>query len=116
VDSEAKARILLIPWHAWHLRNDVVHAKGMTTIMGLANFLASYEESLNITNQSHGAQSNVKGKGKMNEGASLTKTTMHRQQQQVKKRAAWSPPLARWVKMNSDATFCLRTGRASIGW
>jgi hypothetical protein len=47
VASEVKARIVLLLWHAWDLRNDVVHAKGMATIMGSANFLVSYEESIN---------------------------------------------------------------------
>jgi hypothetical protein len=47
VESEVKAKILLVLWCAWHLHNDVVHAKGTTTIIGSTNFLASYEESIN---------------------------------------------------------------------
>jgi hypothetical protein len=51
----------------------------------------------------------------MKEGAGSTKTIIHRHQQQIKKKAACLAPPVSWVKMNSNVTFCLRTGRASIG-
>jgi hypothetical protein len=45
VSKEVGACILLMFWRAWHLRNDVVHGKGMGSILGSVNFLTSYHES-----------------------------------------------------------------------
>jgi hypothetical protein len=75
VASEVKARIVLLLWHAWDLRNDVVHAKGMATIMGSANFLVSYEESINTVTRPLADQHDVKGKGRMKDGGGPAKTT-----------------------------------------
>ncbi|CAH9078310.1 unnamed protein product [Cuscuta epithymum] len=33
VDERMKANLLLIFWRSWHLRNDVIHNKGKTTIV-----------------------------------------------------------------------------------
>jgi hypothetical protein len=51
------------------MRNDVVHAKGTTTIMGSANFLLNYEEALNSVSRPLVAQNDDKGKERVNEGA-----------------------------------------------
>jgi hypothetical protein len=48
VDAEAKAKTLLLLWHAWHLRNDIMFGKGTTSIVGSVKFLISYGESLKI--------------------------------------------------------------------
>jgi hypothetical protein len=48
VDSEARAKILLILWRAWYIRNDITHGKGTTTITGSAHFLKAYVESLGL--------------------------------------------------------------------
>jgi hypothetical protein len=113
VESEVKARVLLILWCAWHLRNDVIHAKGTTTIMSSAMFLSSYGESLHIANQPHVAQIDIKGKGKLKEGVHSGKTTIHRQRKHKRKKATWLAPPSGWVKINTDTAFCQRTGKAS---
>jgi hypothetical protein len=115
VESEVKARVLLILWRAWHLRNDVIHAKGTTTIMSSAMFLSSYGESLHIANQPHVAQIDIKGKGKLKEGVHSGKTTIHRQRKHKRKKATWLAPPSGWVKINTDTAFCQRTGKASVG-
>jgi hypothetical protein len=46
VRKEVGAHIPLVSWRAWHLRNDVVHGKGMASILGSVSFLTSYYESL----------------------------------------------------------------------
>jgi hypothetical protein len=43
IDSETPERILLLIWHAWHLRNDVVHHEGKETIASSVAFLLATE-------------------------------------------------------------------------
>jgi hypothetical protein len=88
VTSEVKVKILLILWHAWHMRNDVVHAKGTTTIMGSTNFLLNYEEALNSVSRPLVAQNDDKGKERVNEGAVSKKPTMYVPHHQERKQVA----------------------------
>jgi hypothetical protein len=62
MNEEVKAKILLLLWRAWHLRNDIVHATGTTSITGSALFLTSYGESLKVASQM--PESGTEGKGK----------------------------------------------------
>jgi hypothetical protein len=58
--KEMHQRILLTLWRSWHLRNDIVHAKGKGTIDHSVRFLISYTETLNAsTNSSLGTQGNT---------------------------------------------------------
>jgi hypothetical protein len=52
LDETMKAKVLLLLWRAWHLRNDIIHRKGAESIIGSASFLVSHDESLEIA--SHG--------------------------------------------------------------
>jgi hypothetical protein len=83
--------------------------------MGSTMFLSSCGESLHIANQTHGAQIDTKGKGKLREGAGPGKTTIHRQHEHKQKQDTWLAPPSGWVKINTDAAFCQGTGRASVG-
>jgi hypothetical protein len=93
VDKETRAQILFLLWRAWYLRNDIIHGKGTTSIVGSGKFLTSYMESLGIASQ---GLSDVAGNAQT--------TTEH-----------WWPPPLGWVKVNSDATFYKNTGAASTG-
>jgi hypothetical protein len=73
VNEEVKAKILLLLWHAWHLRNDIVHATGTTSITGLALFLTSYGESLKVASQMPESGTEGKGKGTNLLGASAAR-------------------------------------------
>ncbi|KAK1647134.1 hypothetical protein QYE76_064939 [Lolium multiflorum] len=42
LDDITRARVLLVLWRAWHLRNDVIHHKGDATIASSVIFLQSY--------------------------------------------------------------------------
>jgi hypothetical protein len=58
--KEMHQRILFTHWRSWHLRNDIVHAKGKATIDHSVRFLISYTETLNTnTNPSLGTQGNT---------------------------------------------------------
>jgi hypothetical protein len=39
VRKEMGARILILFWQAWHLRNDLVHGDGKGSIIGSSRFL-----------------------------------------------------------------------------
>jgi hypothetical protein len=41
-----KAKILLMIWRAWYLRNEVVHGQGTGSITGAVHFLVNYWEAL----------------------------------------------------------------------
>jgi hypothetical protein len=48
VSKDTKAKVILLMRRAWHLRNDIVHGKGLATVSRSAEFLTSYAKSLNI--------------------------------------------------------------------
>jgi hypothetical protein len=115
VDGETKARILLMLWWAWYLRNDAVHAKGKGTIAGLVGFLASYALSLHIANDVPGSARDSSGKAKVHEGACPKKKPPIGRQEQKKDQSTWKAPPVGWVKVNTDAAYSPRKGEASAG-
>jgi ribonuclease HI len=86
VQKEVKARILLLLWRSWHLRNDIIHGKRLATVKGSAEFLVSYASSLKICNDIGGQEPQC-----------------------------WGPPPEGWVKLSTDAGFCHLIGQASTG-
>jgi hypothetical protein len=101
VSRATGAHILLLFWRAWHLRND--------SVMGSANFLTSYSDSLQIESSIQQAGPTEKGKGKvarpgkMNTGGDPVEEP----------RTRGSPH--GWIKVNTDAGFCADTGETSAG-
>lgn len=57
--EEMRAKILLLLWRAWYLRDDCVHGKGKESIMGSVQFLHRYQEEL-----TEAEQLNISDKGK----------------------------------------------------
>jgi hypothetical protein len=70
VDRTTGARIMLLSWRAWHLRNDVMHGRGTGSVLGSANFVVSYAESLQVGGQTMRPDPDTKGKGKLGEARS----------------------------------------------
>jgi hypothetical protein len=115
VDADGKAKILLLLWRAWHLRNDVIHASGRALIIGSVMFLTSYSESLNIASQLPPVSSIGKGKEKVMEGSRPVRRGARKEQGSHLKKAVWLPPPQGWIKLNTDVGFCSMTGTTSIG-
>jgi ribonuclease HI len=104
-----KARVILLLWRSWHLRNDIIHHKGDETIAKSAIFLQSYlGETYNPTVSSFDA----KGKqccdffvcrdiAEKNNGRGVV---------------SWEAPQHGWVKLNTDGAFCSKDGSGGAGW
>jgi hypothetical protein len=73
VDKETGARILLLFWRAWYLRNDVIHGKGTGLVGASARFLIAYYESLQGTKGKRHGKQDDRGKGKMVEAVIKSK-------------------------------------------
>jgi hypothetical protein len=65
VSKDMGARILLLFWRVWHLRNDAVHGKGSGSICGSVKFLISYSDSLENMSQGLNEKEVEKDKGKV---------------------------------------------------
>jgi hypothetical protein len=70
VDRTTRTRILLLFWRAWYLRNDVIHGRGTGSVVGSANFIVSYAESLQVGGRRMCPDPDMKGKGKLVEARS----------------------------------------------
>ncbi|KQK14383.2 hypothetical protein BRADI_1g15868v3 [Brachypodium distachyon] len=46
VDEDCRSKLLFLWWRAWHLRNDVIFAKGDASVSASAQFLFGYANSL----------------------------------------------------------------------
>jgi hypothetical protein len=61
-DKSTRARILLLLWRTWHLRNDMIHGKGRATVAGSVEFLVNYANSLNMASGAIAVEQSIKGK------------------------------------------------------
>ena len=96
VDANTKTNILMLLWRAWHLRNDIVHEKGLETIAMPVSFLLSYNAWQPTVPFSEG---DAKGK------AVLGTPLLPQIQSTSATAATWSPPPPGWIKINFDASF-----------
>jgi hypothetical protein len=108
-----KARVLLLMWRLWFLRNNMILGKGQETIMGSAHFLVSYSEFLDGLSTKGRQGGDDKGKAPIETTSKQNKRNM----QAVKERNAvkWEPPQNGWAKLNIDVGFCINQGVASTG-
>jgi hypothetical protein len=90
-----RAKILLLLWRAWHLRNDSIHNEGRESIKRSASFLQDYDGA---ELQSLTGLGSHKGKAPMFE----TKTST---QHEANERSRWAAPPRGWIKLNTDAAF-----------
>jgi hypothetical protein len=114
VNKVTGARILLLMWRAWHLRNDITHGEGKCTVTGSEGFLVSYCESLGLAGATLATGMSDKGKQKMSEGLHAD-ALEDRKAQRGAKIDCWKRPPHGWVKINSDANFHAETGEVSAG-
>jgi ribonuclease HI len=95
VDENTRAKILLLLWRSWHLRNDCIHNEGKETIERSASFLQAY---IGEDPQNTSGLENIKGKSPMFHGDQPN-------QQVPERNICWSPPPKGWIKVNTDASF-----------
>jgi hypothetical protein len=69
IDDISRARILLLLWRVWHLRNDVIHQQGKETIERSVAFLEAYDGG---DNSSRSEISDNKGKAGLHAKASAS--------------------------------------------
>jgi ribonuclease HI len=97
VDELTESRILMLLWRPWHLRNDIIHDKGMESIEHSRAFLESYNSTKTMQLAD---QVDIKGKAPTIESST---TTVQTYKQRVV--IPWSPPLDGWIKLYTDASF-----------
>jgi hypothetical protein len=114
VSKEVGMYILLMFWRAWFLRNDVMFGKGTASIIESANFLTAYAETLQVGKRGEPKEPDDKGKAKLNEGRLGHKASDDRTEGDPKQED-WKPPPQGWVKINTDAGYCVDSGEASAG-
>ncbi|KAM0922814.1 hypothetical protein ACQ4PT_005932 [Festuca glaucescens] len=102
VDEKIKARILLLLWRAWHLRNNIVHDDGKETVENSVSFLLSYNNTIKTMEAS--------GKAPMlrKNGPVVVSGTQERPRN-------WTPLPQGWVKLNTDASFLSAEGASGAG-
>lgn len=115
VDKDMRARLLLLFWRAWYLRNDIIHGPGKESVAGSARFLLSYYDSLHIAKQSNSLIKDAKGKGKVFPDGDTRPGSKGDNTGSAATKLKWEPPPQGWVKTNTDAAFCATTGETGIG-
>jgi hypothetical protein len=115
LDKETKAKTLLLLWCACHLRNDIMHGKGLATVQGSSDFLTSYAISLNSTGQAVAGALSDKGKRIVLETVIARKCMKETGARSEKPWPRWTMPPEGWVNLNTDAGFRPDIVEASTG-
>lgn len=106
ISEDMQARVLMLLWRGWHLRDNCIHGKGNETIRQSVAFLLKYEEDLQLANAT--SEASVTGKAVR----SLSSPGPRRTDQTILR---WTAPPQETVKINSDATFLPDSGQCWAG-
>jgi hypothetical protein len=117
IQESRRGLVLLVLWRAWHLRCDVVHGKGESSIIGSVTFLKNYLNCLK-------GVSILQDPGGTKRKAPSTKQDFRTaecslQQQPTlanQKSKHWTKPDAGWIKINVDASFLESSNNAWVGF
>lgn len=95
VTPDMRAKILLLLWRCWHLRDDCVHGDGKETIRGSVFFLQRYEDewknpTLKVLSETDKVETTLATVQPRIPGEHCLK---------------WLAPAAGWAKINSDAAY-----------
>jgi len=99
------ARLLLILWRAWYVRNELTHGGRWIPTEGSVNFLSGYWATLSSIKQ--GGAKDLKGK------ATVSKLTDTRAR--VPAKCSWQALASGWIKINTDGAFSEASSEAGIG-
>ncbi|KAF8776631.1 hypothetical protein HU200_003355 [Digitaria exilis] len=107
--TDDAARLLLLLWRTWQVRNNITHGSEKLSVEGSLRFLQRYSTELcSIRQQGHFHILN--GKQPVYESLIAEK---YREGGGQKFR--WSPPQEGWLKVNVDGAFSEETGEGGIG-
>jgi ribonuclease HI len=107
-DSQTRAKILLLFWRAWHLRNDIIHQNGKARIDESVRFLESY---LNCCS-TEPAPKPTDHKGK----STVLDCPIQTPRVNAGPTRSWQPPLPDWTKVNTDGSFSHRDHSGGTGF
>uniref|UniRef100_M8BHD2 RNase H type-1 domain-containing protein n=1 Tax=Aegilops tauschii TaxID=37682 RepID=M8BHD2_AEGTA len=98
-----RAKVLLLLWRGWHLRDDCVHGKGKETIWQSVKFLRKYEEEVQLFFLPLSSET----------GKDIRPLAKAEPLQTVQQTIRWSAPSRDSVKLNSDAALLPDSG---VSW
>jgi len=102
------ARVLILLWRSWQVRNNLVHESEKLSVEGSVKFLKRYwSELCDIRHQRHAFDS----KGKSPVSDTLLQQCGKGERVQEK----WKPPDEGWIKINVDGAFDSTTNEGGLG-
>ncbi|CAN6177270.1 unnamed protein product [Urochloa humidicola] len=109
LDIDAGARVLLLLWRTWQVRNNITHASDKLSFAGSVSFLKKYWLELCSIRQG-GEQPDRHGK------SCLTNSLVAGRSGGAPRRGTnWEPPEIGWHKINVDGAFDCETGNGGVG-
>lgn len=105
VNDEDRAKLLLLFWRSWHLREDCIRNGGKETIGSSKQFLLKLEEELRT------AVDLVEGTGRKD----ILVTGSFDESPGVRPLDKWLPPDMGIAKINTDAAFLAESGESAAG-
>ncbi|XP_062232870.1 uncharacterized protein LOC133930222 [Phragmites australis] len=109
IPTKMKTNLLLVLWRSWHLRNDIIHEKGLASIADSVSFLKNFRETLSPV-----WQQEVDHKGKLPISECIIPEPIRRNRA-TSDDVVWRPPPEGWAKINVDGAFRPESGEASVG-
>lgn len=109
LSPEERAKLLLVLWSSWFLRNDSLFGSGSSTVHGSVLFLQSLWESISTTKVN--PVTDIKGKGPQMGTKSATTVARSSPSDLVR----WEAPPQGWAKINVDGAFVQQIGEAGTG-
>ncbi|CAO2192714.1 unnamed protein product [Urochloa humidicola] len=109
LDVDAGAKLLLLLWRTWQVRNNITHESEKFSIVGSVNFLLKYwQEVCSVRQQQKG--SDPHGKSPVLDSLrDDTKCKLPRL------KGRWKPREQGWIKLNVDGAFDSCTGDGGVG-
>jgi hypothetical protein len=106
-NEHTRARIMMLVWRNWQLRNDAVHDKPNPPVEMTRRYLCSYMDSLMCLNQPDGRD--------LEKGKSVVGLQELQAKNVVVKNTTWPKPATGWVAITVDGSFLQFNGSAGIG-
>jgi hypothetical protein len=115
LDSDQKAKLLMLFCRAWHLRNDVIHVKGQGSVKESAGFLLNYYESLQAVRKTSWKPEEGGGKSKAVLDSYNSRKIEEHETKSVKPKASWLARTGGMGEVEHGCRMCHMSGMMSTG-